>query len=211
MKKLRLKVREDFAITEKTEKALVGLVGAVSVLTNLRMDLRFKLYSAGGATVCCPHKLSPPRHIFRECGAVEPGIVQMFSVVTYNRWSPARVSSLQKCGEQPTVYTVTMLPALSLAAAWLLVTSVAAAHRDLATPPVLEAGFRPLEREVEDQVAVETAEVAAGMTVLRLPRPGDRRSFYDAGNTRKRELILPAGSKNVFKQIRLPRHSFLFN
>ena len=105
-----------------------------------------------------------------------------------------------------------MLPALSLAAAWLLVTSVAAAHRDLATPPVLEAGFRPLEREVEveDQVAVETAEVAAGMTVLRLPRPGDRRSFYDAGNTRKRELILPAGSKNVFKQIRLPRHS-LFN
>ena len=77
-----------------------------------------------------------------------------------------------------------MLPALPLAAAWLLVTSVAAAHRDLATPPVLEAGFRPLEREVEreveDQVAVETAEVAAGMTVLRLPRPGDRRSFYDA-------------------------------
>ena len=104
-----------------------------------------------------------------------------------------------------------MLPALPLAAAWLLVTSVAAAHRDLATPPVLEAGFRPLEPEVEDQVAVETAEVAAGMTVLRLPRPGDRRSFYDAGNTRKRELILPAGSKNVFKQIRLPRHSFLFN
>ena len=106
-----------------------------------------------------------------------------------------------------------MLPALSLAAAWILVTCVAAAHRDLATPPVLEAGFRPLlppEREVEDQVAVETAEVAAGMTVLRLPRPGDRRSFYDAGNTRKRELILPAGSKNVFKQIRLPRHS-LFN
>ena len=102
-----------------------------------------------------------------------------------------------------------MLPALSLAAAWLLLASVAAAHRDLATPPVLEAGFRPLE--VEDQVAVETAEVAAGMTVLRLPRPGDRRSFYDAGNTRKRELILPAGSKNVFKQIRLPRHSFLFN
>ena len=111
-----------------------------------------------------------------------------------------------------------MLPALPLAAAWILVTSVAAAHRDLATPPVLEDGFRPLlppergvEPEVEDQVAVETAEVAAGMTVLRLPRPGDRRSFYDAGNTRKRELILPAGSKNVFKQIRLPRHSFLFN
>ena len=97
-----------------------------------------------------------------------------------------------------------MLPALSLAAAWLLVTSVAAAHRDLATPPVLEAGFRPLlpPEPVEDQVAVET-----GMTVLRLPRPGDRRSFYDAGNTRKRELILPAGSKNVFKQIRIPRHS----
>ena len=105
-----------------------------------------------------------------------------------------------------------MLPALPLAAAWLLVTCVTAAHRDLATPPVLEAGFRPLELEVEveDQVAVETAEVAAGMTVLRLPRPGDRRAFYDAGNTRKRELILPAGSKNVFKQIRLPRHS-LFN
>ena len=97
-----------------------------------------------------------------------------------------------------------MLPALSLAAAWLLVTSVAAAHRDLATPPVLEAGFRPLlpPEPVEDQVAVET-----GMTVLRLPRPGDRRSFYDAGNTRKRELILPAGSNNVFKQIRIPRHS----